>query len=104
MIHRPRPRPSDRVFWAWLSRLWPDLQHTLAFVQPRTVIAWQKKPFREHWRRLSQRRTPSRPSVAKEVRNLIREMSRANPTCGPPRIVGELRKLGTEMAKSTVEK
>ena len=22
-VHRPRLRPSDRVFWAWLSRLWP---------------------------------------------------------------------------------
>ena len=31
-------------------------------------------------------------------------MSRANPLWGPPRIVGELRKLGIDVAKSTVEK
>jgi transposase InsO family protein len=31
-------------------------------------------------------------------------MSRANPTWGSPRIVGELRKLGIDVAKSTVEK
>jgi putative transposase len=31
-------------------------------------------------------------------------MSRANPTWGAPRIVGELRKLGIDVAKSTVEK
>jgi len=30
------------VFWAWLSRLWPSWQAALAFVQPYTVIAWQR--------------------------------------------------------------
>jgi hypothetical protein len=104
MIHRPRLHPSDRVFWSWLSRFWAGWQHTPAFVQPHTVITWQKKRFRDHWRRLSQQGTPGRPPVAKDVRDLIREMSRANPTWGSPRIVGELRKLGIEVAKSTVEK
>jgi putative transposase len=36
--------------------------------------------------------------------NLIRQMWRANPTWGSPWIVGELRKLGIEVAKSTVDK
>jgi len=31
-------------------------------------------------------------------------MSQANPMWGAPRIVGELRKLGIDVAKSTVEK
>jgi putative transposase len=43
-------------------------------------------------------------AVAKENRDLIQEMSMANPGWGSPRIVGELRKLGIEVAKSTVEK
>jgi putative transposase len=103
-IHRPRLNPSDRVFWSWLSQLWPGWQSALAFVQPRTVLAWQRKRFREHWRRLSQQGAPGRPALAKEVRNLIRQMWQANPTWGSPRIVGELRKLGIEVAKSTVEK
>lgn len=34
---RPQLRPSDRLFWAWLSCLWPSWHHALAFVQPRTV-------------------------------------------------------------------
>jgi putative transposase len=68
------------------------------------VIAWQRKRFREHWRRLSQRGTPGRPALAKEVCDLIRQMWQANPTWGSPRIVGELRKLGIAVAKSTVEK
>ena len=103
-VHRPRLRPTDRLFWAWLSRLWPPWQHALAFAQPRTVITWQRKRFRDYWRRLSQSGRPGRPSIAKEVRDLIRDMWQTNPTWGSPRIVGELRKLGIEVAKSTVEK
>jgi putative transposase len=103
-IHRPRLHPADRLLWVWLSRLWPGWRCALAFVQPRTVIAWQHKRFREHWRRLSQRGTPGRPAIAEDVRHLIRQMWWANPTWGSPRIVGELRKLGIEVAKSTVEK
>ena len=32
-IHHPRLGPTDRLFWAWLSRLWPGWQSALAFVQ-----------------------------------------------------------------------
>jgi putative transposase len=48
-IARPRLRSTDRVLWAWLSRLWPGWHEALTFVQPRTVIAWQRKRFRDHW-------------------------------------------------------
>jgi putative transposase len=73
-------------------------------VQPRTVIAWQQQRFRDHWRRVSEQGKPGRPAVAKEVRALIQDMWQANPTWGLPRIVGELRKVGIEVTKSTVEK
>ena len=73
-------RPPDRIFWAWLSRLWPGWQDALTFVQPRTVVAWQKKQFRDHWRRVGQHGKAGRPALAKEVRDLIRRMSHANPT------------------------
>jgi transposase InsO family protein len=42
--------------------------------------------------------------VAAEIRNLIRNMSQANPLWGAPRIHGELLKLGIEVAQSTVAK
>ena len=102
-VSRPRLRATDRLFWVWLSRLWSGWQHTLAFVQPRTVIAWQRKRFRDHWRRLSQQGTPGRPAMTQEVRDLIRAMWRSNPTWGSPHIVGELRTLGITVVKSTVE-
>src|SRR5919108_3496810 len=99
-VHRPRLRPSDRLFWVWLSRLWPSWQEALAFVQPHTVIAWQRRRFRDHWRRLSQQGKPGRPTIAKELRNLIQDMLRANPTWGAPRVLGELREMGIHVAKN----
>jgi transposase InsO family protein len=42
--------------------------------------------------------------VSEELRSLIRDISTANPRWGSPRILGELRKLGITVAKSTVEK
>jgi putative transposase len=101
-IDRPRLHWTDRVLWAWLSRLWPSWRGALVFVQPRTVIAWQQQRFRHYWRRLSQQRTPGRPAVAKEIRALIQDMWQANPTWGSPRIIGELRKVGINVATSTV--
>jgi putative transposase len=57
-VQRPRLRPTNRLFWGWLSRLWPSWQEALAFVQPRMVVAWQRKRFCEHWRHLSQQGQP----------------------------------------------
>ena len=45
-----------------------------------------------------------RPKVDKDIRDLIREISLANPLWGAPRIHGELLKLGIEVAQSTVSK
>lgn len=73
-------------------------------MRPSTVISWQRRRFRDHWTRLSRQGKPGRPPVAKEIRDLIRQMSDSNPGWGSPRIVGELRKVGIEVAKSTVEK
>jgi len=55
-IRRPRVRPSDRIVWSWLSRGWSRWREALVFVQPATVLAWQRKRFREHWARLSSAR------------------------------------------------
>ena len=79
-VKRPKLQPADRLFWVWLSRLWAGWHQALEFVQPRTVLAWQKKRFRDYWRHLSQSGTPGRPAISKEVRGRIRDMWRANPT------------------------
>jgi len=101
---RPRINPGDRVLWSWIARHWSGWRDALFFVQAGTVIAWQRKRFRDHWAKLSKHGRPGRPTVSEEIKALIRRMSAANPSWGSPRIVGELRKLGIDVAKSTVEK
>jgi len=44
------------------------------------------------------------PSTPAEIRDLIREMSIANPLWGAPRIHGELLKLGIDVGQTTVAK
>ncbi len=101
---RPRTNPRDRALWSWFTRHWSEWRNALVFVQTRTVIAWQRKRFRDHWTKLSKHRKPGRPPVPKEIRALIRKMSKDNVGWGSPRIVGELRKIGIDVTNSTVEK
>jgi putative transposase len=101
---RPRIAPADRLLWSLMAKLWADWRPALFFVQPRTVVLWQKKRCRDYWRGWCQTGRPGRPQIPLELRQLIRRMWQANPTWGSPRIVAELRKLGIEVAKSTVEK
>jgi putative transposase len=102
-VKRPRIGPEDRILWSWLSRRWARWREVLVFVQPETVIAWQRKRFRDHWTRLSRAGKPGRPRISEEIRELIRAISGADPLWGTPRIVGELGKLGIIVAKSTVD-
>jgi hypothetical protein len=45
IVKRPSIRPGDRILWSWLSRRWARWREVLVFVQPETVIAWQRKRF-----------------------------------------------------------
>jgi hypothetical protein len=103
-IKRPRIRPADRILWSWLSRHWGTWREALVFVQPATVVAWQRKRFRDHWTRMGRAGKPGRPPISEGIRELIRRVSGANLLWGTPRMVGELRKLGINVAKSTVDK
>jgi len=103
-VKRPRLRPRDRVFWVVLSRLWPNWRSALAIVQPETVIRWHRKGFKLYWQWKSRAGKPGRPRIEREIRALIRRMSRENPTWGAPRILSELLLLGHEVAEATVAK
>ena len=101
---RPRLTPVDRLFWVWLSRIWSDWRSALFIVQPDTVIAWHRKSFRLFWTWKIRRGQRGRPTVSREVRDLIRRMCRENPGWGAPRIHGELLKLGIDVGESSVSK
>jgi putative transposase len=98
---RQRLSPIDRLLWVWLYRLWPRCLEVMVLVKPATVIHWHHQGFRLYWRWRSK---SGRPSVDREVRKLIREMSSVNLLWGAPRIHGELLKLGIEISQATVAK
>src|SRR3954449_5177957 len=95
---------ADRIFWVWLRRVWGNWKSVLMIVKAETVIAWHRKGFRLFWTWRIHRGKPGRPSVPREVRDLIRMLSRNNPRWGAPRIHGELLKLGIETTEPTVAK
>ena len=73
----------------------------MVLVKPATVVEWHRRGFRLFWRWRSR---SGRPSVEREIRDLIRRISSANPLWGAPRIHGELLKLGIEVSQATVAK
>jgi putative transposase len=103
-VKRPRLKATDRWLWAWLSRSWPEWRRALVIVKADTVIGWQRKGFRLFWTWKSRHGQRGRPAVAKDIRLLIRRMSRDNPLWGAPKIHGELLKLGIDISESTVSK
>ena len=100
---RLRLRRSDRLLFIWLYRLWPGVLDSVVIIQPETVVRWHRRGFKAFWRWKSRGR-PGRQRIPREVRDLIREVSLANPLWGAPRIHGELLKLGIEVAQTTVAK
>lgn len=103
-VKRPKLKPRDRVFWAWLSKIWPAWRSALVIVKPDTVVRWHQQGFKLYWRWLSRPCKPGRPKIPLEVRELIRRMSRDNPTWGAPRIQDELALLGIHVATATIRK
>lgn len=100
-IRKPWLTSLDRLLWVWLYRVWPRCLKAMVLVKSATVVQWHRAGFRLYWRWRSRAR---RPRAAREVRDLIRQMSRANPLWGAPRIHGELLKLGIEISQATVAK
>jgi hypothetical protein len=100
---RPTFGMLDRLIFAGLYRLAPKVPGALAIVKPETVIKWHRAGFKSYWRWKSRRRG-GRPTLATEIRKLIREMSIANPLWGAPRIHGELLKLGVDIGQASVAK
>ena len=98
-----RLRGGERALLVWMTRLWPCLLGLARVVQPDTILRWHRAGFRAYWRWKSQGRV-GRPRIERELRDLIRRMSKENPLWGAPRIHGELLKLGFEVAESTVSK
>src|SRR5260370_1003368 len=103
-VKRPKLTSADRLLWAWLCEVWSDWRSSLVIVKPETVIGWHRKGFQLFWTWKVRHGQPGRPAVSKEIRQLIRKMSRENPLWGAPRIHGELLKLGIDIGETSVGK
>jgi hypothetical protein len=80
----------DRLVFAGLYRLAPGVPDALKIVRPETVIRWHRAGFRAYWRWKSRPRR-GRPKTPLEIRQLIREMSLANPLWGAVPTVNLIR-------------
>src|ERR1700674_1268938 len=86
---RPWLNSADRMLWVLLYQIWPRCLDAIVIVKPATVVGWHRQGFGLFWR---WRSGAGRPRADREVRDLIRHMSVANPLWGAPRIHGELLK------------
>jgi putative transposase len=103
---RPVVRQWDRLFWVGLAQVWNRWRQALVFVQPDTVVRWQRDRFRRFWAGLSRHTSPrrGRPAVAPEVRKLVQQMAIANPLWRALRIHRELKMLGITISERTVSR
>ena len=102
-LKRPHLTGIDRLVLVSLWRMFPNVRDALAIVTPDTVIRWHRAGFKTYWRWKSRLRG-GRPRLSRGIRQLIRDMSLANPLWGAPRIHGELLKLGIDVGQTSVAK
>jgi len=84
------------VFWSH----WFEWKQALTIVQPETLIRWHRRGFKLFWRWKSK---PGRPRLPRNLRELIAQMAKENPTWGQGRVASELSlKLGIYVSPRTV--
>jgi len=99
---RLRLRGSDRALLVWITRIWPNLLDLSQLVKPETILRWHRAGFKAFWGWKSRPRA-GRPKIDRELREHSAD-ELGQPVVGRPRILGELLKLGFEVAESTVSK
>jgi putative transposase len=90
-VARPRRDWADRALLAGLARLLPRPSWNRLFVRPEALLGWHRDLV---WRRWTYPHRRGCPAVAAELRALVLQLARENPTWGYRRIHGELCRLG----------
>jgi transposase len=99
-VARPRFSWSDRALVALLAGLVPREHWRSFLVSPQTILGWRRSLVKKRW--TYPHRRPGRPGLGKETVELILRLGRENPRWGYLRIVGELKKLGVTVSKTSV--
>src|ERR1035437_3739314 len=96
----PRFTWSDRAFVALFACLVPRECWRSFLVTPQTILGWHRTLVKKRW--TYPHRGPGHPSLPEETVNLICRLARENPRWGYLRIVGELKKIGVTVSKTSV--
>jgi len=78
------------------------LQEVAKIVKPDTIVGWHRKFVAQKFDGSQQRKAPGRPTIAKEVEDLVVRMAQENRSWGYDRIVGALANLGYTISGQTV--
>ena len=79
------------------------LQNIATIVTPDTILRWHRQLVAAKWDYSDRsKKNPGRPSVSKDVVQLVLRMARENPTWGYDRIQGALANLGHTISDTTV--
>ena len=79
------------------------LQHVALVPKPGTILGWYRKLIAQKFDGSKHRAYPGRPSVGREVTDLIVRMARENSDWGYDRIAGALKNLGHDVSDQTVD-
>jgi transposase InsO family protein len=71
-------------------------------VKPDTILGWHRTLVAQKFDGSTQRKAPGRPTIAKEVEDLVLRMAHKNRSWGYDRIVGALANLGYSISDQTV--
>jgi putative transposase len=96
---RPTMTWTDRLVLAAASRLLARARWRSFIVTPATLLSWHRRLVAKRW---TYARSPGRPPIGHEIRELVLRLARDNPRWGYQRIVGELKGLGVAVSATTV--
>jgi putative transposase len=78
------------------------LEQVTSVAKPETILAWYRKFIARKFDGSKHRTYPGRPTIAREMAELIVRMARENSGWGYDRIAGALRSLGHRVSDQTV--